>query len=117
MKESIRSIINDDAKQIVLLINGNLSASLPPQAAKQLAKVLLSQAALIENNENPNKQIIDQAILMRAGLNIGLSSNKKVLSEASKEAQWNRDLRRYMKADAQSITSKEIFGLPTIKAI
>ncbi len=114
MIDQIRTVINND--QIVMLVNGQLTTSFPPEVARQIARALLSQAAIIENNRNPQKQIMDQAILMRAGFKLGLNSNKKLLDEASKEAQWNSELRRYIKASTASITSKEIFGTPTIKA-
>lgn len=112
-EEQIRLLAHNG--QIVLLVNGRLTADFPPQVARQLAVALNAQAALIENDANPEKTINDQAILMRAGMKLGLTDNKKILKEAHKEAQWNGDLRRYMKgANAPGIKTKEIVGTPTV---
>lgn len=112
MKESIRTIIHNG--KCVLLVNGRLTADLPPEAALQLAAALIQQARQIQNDQHNAASPIDQAILMRAGSKIGLTSNPKVIDEAYKEAQWNRDLRRYMPA-APSIQSREKFGIPLIR--
>lgn len=115
MKEDIRLVAGEET--VVMLVNGKLTADFPPQVARQLAAALLQQAQLIDNEkrakDNP-QAIIDQAILMRAGSGIGLFGNNKAIDEAHKEAQWNRDLRRYMPTPI-SVQSKEKFGLPTIR--
>ncbi|NIB43802.1 hypothetical protein HBA55_29640 [Pseudomaricurvus alkylphenolicus] len=111
MKETIRLLRHND--QIVFLVNGQLTTSFGPEVAKVVARELVSLARQIENDANPERQIMDQAILMRAGINIGLNSNPKLLSEAHKEAQWNRDLRLAMKG-APGIPSNEVVGTPTV---
>jgi hypothetical protein len=112
MKEAIRFIIHNE--RIVMLINGKISADFPPEVAKSLSIALNQQALIIENEQRQRQNLTDQAILMRAGIPIGLGSNKKMLEEAHNEAQWNRELRRYMK-NAPGIKSREIFGTPTIE--
>lgn len=115
MKSQLRSIITESGR-IALLFDGRVIQgmdAIPRQAAEQIARVLLAQCRMIENNENPEKTIADQAILHRAGIPIGLTNNLKMLNEAHKEAQWNRDLRRYM-PNAPGIKSSELVGIPTI---
>lgn len=115
MKSSLRSIITEGGG-IALLFNGRVvpgMEALPRQAAEQIARVLLAQCRMIENTENPEKTIADQAILHRAGIPIGLTNNLKILNAAHTEAQWNRDLRRYM-PNAPGIKSAEMVGTPTI---
>ena len=111
MKESIRTLIHND--QVVMLINGVLAADFPPEAARQLAMALNQQAAIIENEKRNRENVIDQAILMRSGSKIGLMADPKAIGVAFQEAQWNRDLRRFMKR-APGVESKEVFGIPTI---
>ena len=115
MKSQLRSIITE-AGRIALLFDGRVIQgmdAIPRQAAEQIARVLLAQCRMIENNEHPEKTIADQAILHRAGIPIGLTNNLKILNEAHKEAQWNRNLRRYM-PNAPGIKSSELVGIPTI---
>lgn len=112
MKESIRSIIHND--KCVLLINGQLAADMPPQVARQLAAALIQQAQLIDNEQRQRDNLQDQAILMRAGVPINIAASRSTLKEAHNMAQWDRDLRRYMR-NAPGIESREVFGLPTIR--
>ncbi len=116
MKEDIRLVRHKGPTgedKVCILINGKLSADLPYQVAKQVGSLMIGMARDIENDLEPEKQINDQAILMRAGAKIGLSNNVKVLAEAFKEAQWHTDLRRYMPS-APGIKSSEIVGTPTV---
>ena len=112
MKEEIRVVIHNE--KIVMLVNGKLTADFPPEAARALALALNHQAGMIENEKRNIENPLDQALLMRVGAPIGLTSNAKLLEESYKEAQWNRDLRRNVKS-AENIQSKEKFGLPIIK--
>lgn len=112
MKEEIKLIRHED--KVCILINGKLAADLPAEVALQMGAGLIAKGREIMNDRDPEKQIIDQAILMRAGIVIGLSDNPKVLSEALKEAQWHSGLRRYM-PHATGIASSEVVGTPTVK--
>ena len=97
----------------VLLVNGRLTADFPPEVAVLFGRQLMSLGQQMLNDANPNNTIHDQAVLMRAGIPIGFSDNKKILSEAHNQAQHNRDLRRYMR-NATGIPSKAIVGTPTL---
>ena len=73
---------------------------------------LKSMALQIRNDtEDPEKLIRDQAILIRSGVPIDLTDNKKIMDEALKSAQWDSDLRKAIKT---SVESREIFGLPVV---
>ncbi|MDX1497054.1 MAG: hypothetical protein R3352_05835 [Salinisphaeraceae bacterium] len=114
MKNQLRSIVTEQG--IALLFDGKViqgMEAIPRQAAEQIARTLLAQCRILENAEDPQKTIMDQAILHRAGFAVGLTDNGKMLSEAHKEAQWNTELRRYMKG-APGIKTSEIVGTPTI---
>jgi hypothetical protein len=86
---------------------------IPWQVATVLFKEGLGLAKTIENEQNPERLIFDQAILRRAGLPVGLSDNKAIQEEAIKESQWNSKLRRYMRG-FPGIPSKAKFGTPTV---
>lgn len=113
MQEQVRVVAAEG--KVAVLINGKLSFSAPPEIAKAIAIALNSQAMLIENDQRQLKNgFMDQAILMRQGIPLGLTSNRKMLDEAHKEAQWNSALRKYMPR-APGIGSKEVFGTPIIR--
>lgn len=116
MKETIRAIRHaapNGVERVCLLVNGQLVADLPAEVAERFGREMVSMARLIMNDANPQKAIADQAVFMRAGVPLGLTDNPKILAEAHKEAQYNRDLRRYMKR-APGISSREVVGIPTI---
>jgi len=112
VKESIRFVRHDD--KVLILINGVLTADLPWEIALKAGATLISLGKQIENDQNPEEIILDQAILMRAGVQLGLSDNVLIMRESFKEAQGNRDLRRYMPR-APGIESKAVVGTPTIR--
>ncbi len=86
---------------------------MPWQAALEIASQMHRIAKMAEAEDKHEGLIMDTAILHRAGSPVGLSDDPRIKAEARKEAQWNRDLRRYM--PAPSIASKEVFGVPVIK--
>lgn len=116
MQEEVRLIRHKvgNAERVGILVNGKPVADLPYQVARTVGKALIGLAQQIENDSNPLQTIEDQSILMRAGLNIGLSDNPKILDESWKEAQHNSKLRKYMK-NIPEIKGRAIFGTPTIK--
>lgn len=100
---------------VLVLKDGKALCSLPWQAAEQLGKFLISTARLAHNELAAPAQVMDQAILMRAGFPVALGNNPALRERAALEAQWNRDLRRSNLNDQKaSIPSRESFGLPTL---
>ena len=103
--------IRIDGKFVILLEGGTVLLELPWDAALALANAMKVQARRIEERIKASEIIRDQALLMRAGIPIGLSSNSDIMKEAAKEAAWDTDLRRAI----PSIKSAEKFGVPTLK--
>jgi hypothetical protein len=87
-----------------------ISTVLPWEAALEVAQGLRAKAKQAEEEQKALGIIADHAILLRAGVPMGLTSRPDMIQEVVKEALYNRDLRRYM----PSIRSKEVFGTPTI---
>ena len=94
---------------VVIELDGQAFA-LTPDGARQIAKALMVSAAKADEFANANNVIKDQALLIRAGVPIALSRNPKILQEAKREAETDRDLRRYMPMVPSSLT----IGSPTI---
>lgn len=106
----IQFITND--VEIQVTYNGVPVTYMPFAKLLEVSSGLKSVALQIRNDtEDPERLIKDQAILMRSGVPIDLTNNKKILEEALKSAQWDSDLRRAIKT---SVTSREVFGLPVI---
>jgi hypothetical protein len=105
--------IKDDGKLIHLFLDGKFICTLPPAIAREIAHWLIKKAGRIEQLQNIAQTVIDQAILERANTGVGLVADPKILDEAHKEAQWNKDLRRYMPLNG--IEPKSIVGLPNLR--
>jgi hypothetical protein len=103
--------IRQNGEQVQVLLNGRLAAELSWQDARQLAAAIKQVSLLAEAEAKHEGIITDQAILMRAGVRLGLTSDRRMLGEAAKEAAWGRNLRRYMRG---GVKSREVFGLPTV---
>jgi len=101
-----------DGLDVVLVEKGSAILRLPWDAAIALGRAIITQGRRIEETVKANKIIQDQAFLIRKGIPIGLSSNPKILDEAVKEAQFNKELRKQI--PAASIESTSIVGRPTI---
>jgi hypothetical protein len=106
-----RISVQQDGNQVLLVKDGTLLVRLPWEAAQVLAKAIQIQAGKAEEIARAEQIIFDDAILLRAGAPVGLSSNPIILDQAAKEAAWNSKLRRYMPG---GIKSKEKFGTPRI---
>jgi len=105
--------IRQEGTNVLLISNGKLVSIMPWQAAIAVSQAILSKAKQAEEIANAANVIHDNAILHRAGVGIGLSSNSKIVEETKKEMISNRDLRRYM----PNIKSTEIVHAPVIKHV
>lgn len=101
--------VGRDGGLVVLELDGQAFA-LAPEHARTIARALTTSAALADEVRNIPSVIRDQALLMRAGIPISLSRNPRVLSEAKKEAETDRDLRRHIPKAPDKVT----LGSPTI---
>jgi len=103
--------IRCEGRDVVVLEEGRVVLVLPWDAALALADGIKAQARRIEELIKADQIVGDQAVLIRAGVPIGLSSNPDIMKEAEKEAAWNRELRRAI----PSIKSAEKFGTPALR--
>lgn len=108
-------VIQNGAR-VLLLIDGKRVEGMPHHAAMQLSRALAGVAKLADEWDQAERIVADQALLMRAGAPFGLSDNPKIIAEARKQAELDRDLRRYLPRPAiPAIASRETFGAPTIR--
>lgn len=103
-----------DEMPVSIIYNGKLLAHMPIEVVSLIIRQVNSVAKEIENEEDKPRLITDQAMLFRAGINVGFTNNPKILAEAHKEAQWNTTLRRHQPAAVKPITSTEWLGTPSI---
>ena len=107
--------VRAEGEFVQIVKDDRLVFELPWQAALDLAKAIHGKAKECEEFACRDTIIHDQAIVTRLGLRFGLTSNPHMLKEAAKEAAWNRDLRRYIRADrAMGIASQSVVGTPSV---
>lgn len=102
-----------EGDSIVLVLDGKRVCDMPVQVAKELIRVLDDKVKRIEELQNAEKIILDQAILQRAGSFVGLSNHPKIQDEARKEAQWNSMLRKSM--PLKGIEPRSVVGTPALR--
>lgn len=105
--------IADEGGTVVLVLNGKRMCDMPPDIAKQVSQLLYQKATLADEYINANRIIMDQAIMQRAGVPFGLSSNRKIQDAARCEAQWNTSLRKSM--PIRGVEPKGIVGAPSLR--
>jgi hypothetical protein len=104
--------IRQDGERVLIVEKGRTILDLPWDAAQGLARGILAQAGKAEEIAKAAGIAFDQAVLMRAGANIGLTSNASIQELAANEAAWNSKLRKYMPG---GVKSREKFGRPDVK--
>ncbi len=110
MRKSLR--FRQVGAAVDVIVDGRLVASLPWQAALDSARALQGVARLAETHAKVEQVVDDHALLIRAGVPIGLSHTPRMIDEAAKRAAWDRDLRRYLPG---GVKSREAFGTPAIR--
>lgn len=85
-----------EQNSVKLIVDGQLVLDMPWEAALELGKGLIHQARKAEEWTKAPEVIRDQAILMRAGIPLALTSDPVKRKEAGKDAAWDSDLRRAM---------------------
>ncbi|MEW6211545.1 MAG: hypothetical protein AB1631_24475 [Acidobacteriota bacterium] len=103
--------IRQEGERVLLIEDGRLILDMPWQAAIEVARAIYQKAKQAEQLASVDRLIIDQAVLLRAGVPFGLTSHPLILRESVKEALSNRQLRRYMPG---GIRSQSVVGSPTI---
>lgn len=97
--------------RLSLIVDGRLILEGHWSMFDELAAMMRSSARKAEEWDSAEAVARDNAILLRAGVPIGLSNNPAIRAETIKLAETDRDLRRYMPG---GIGGKELFGRPTI---
>jgi len=103
--------VRQEGVRVVVIKNGRTIFEMPHDAALALAKAIWTQAKLAEEFANADDIVLDQALLTRLGVPIGLSDNRDIRAAADREAAWNSDLRRYAPG---GVRSRERVGVPSI---
>lgn len=104
--------VSADGANVQLAYNGKLVADMDWSVALALAKALIVKGKQAEEWAKADQVMGDQALMLRTNAPFGLTSNRAILQEAAKEAQWGSELRRYL--PMKGVPSKEAFGTPSI---
>lgn len=100
-----------EGERVHVVADGKAVLDLPWQAALELSRALYVAGKRAEEYAKRAGQVMDQAILLRAGAPIGVSDRADVQEEAAKEAAWNSDLRRFMPGGVKSEAQP---GVPSV---
>lgn len=112
-QESLR--VRHEGARVLVLKDGRSLLDLPWQAALDLSKALQAQGKRAEEIDKAQAIIADQAIVTRLGFRFGLTSHPALLRAATKEAAWNRNLRRAIPSHrAHGIASQTVVGSPRV---
>lgn len=104
--------VRQEGTRVVVIVDGRAVLDLPWQAAQGMAKAIMAKAKEAEELASAESIAMDSAILLRAGVPLGLTSHPKILDLARKEAVSNRRLRRAMPG---GIKSKTQYGRPAVE--
>lgn len=96
---------------MLLIVDGRAELEVPWDQAEVLGRALIAKAREAEEIAKADTIAFDHAILLRAGANLGLSNNPKIVEEAGKKAAWDSNLRRYMPG---GVRSQENVGVPAV---
>lgn len=103
--------LRQKGRRVALLVGGKCVLDIDWSAAETLAKALYTQAKKGEEFAKADAIINDNAVLLRSGAPLGLSSHPKIKAETIKTALNDPKLRRYMPG---GVKSRAILGTPTI---
>jgi hypothetical protein len=110
--ESLRTVrVRREGTKLFVIFNGRLFLEMEWRAADELCGVLRQVARQCEELEKAPQIAKDAALLLRAGVPIGLSNDPKINHEAAKIAARDSELRRALPG---GIKSEVQLGTPTI---
>lgn len=98
-------------ERVIVLEEGKAVLNMPWEMALSVGKALVKRSKVAEERANALQVIKDQALLIRAGAPVGLTSDPEIQKEAVKEATHSRELRRALPG---GIKSQSLVGAPTI---
>lgn len=112
-QRSVSVLPAPDQGKVLLLVDGKLIAELPWQIADKIGELLKAGARLVENAENPEKLIEAQADMVRLGLPVAMSHDPRILKEANKVLQNDR---QFMKQNSgMSVPYTGVVTSPTVE--
>lgn len=85
--------IRQDGDHVLLTIDGK-AFRMPWQTALAMGRALQAKARQAEELVAANRIVADEALLIRAGAGLSLSSNPAIRAQAHRDAQWDSQLRR-----------------------
>ena len=89
-------------------------AEVPSEKAREVGRAILQVAGLAAEWANAEEVARDNAILLRAGVPVGITNHQAILEEAKTIAVSDRELRRAMPG---GVKSREVFGTPSIRQL
>jgi hypothetical protein len=105
------SILQADGDE-VLEVDGRVFVQVFNAGAIELGNAIIAKAREVEAEVKAADIAYDQAILLRAGAKLGLTSDPDTQDLAAQEAAWNTDLRRYMRG---GVKGRAQFGVLEVK--
>lgn len=99
-----------DGDRVLLTIDGRTIA-IPWEHADEIARGLTVKARQAEEEQKALGIAADNALLLRVGVPLGLTSRPDILAESAHIAQYDRDLRRHLPG---GVRSQEAFGTPSV---
>lgn len=97
----------------VVIVHKERAIVMPYQAALEVAKAIIFKAKKCEEIALALKIAKDEAILIRAGIPIGLTNHPDIKKEAMQMAQHDSKLRRFM--PLKGVQTGEHVGTPSLK--
>ncbi len=110
MIQPIKVSVKQEGSRVLLEIGGR-AVAMPWDKALELSRALRVMGKKAEAHDSAQRIIHDGAILLRAGVPVGLTDDVKLQEEIAKEAAWNKELRRYMPG---GIRSRAVVHAPKI---
>lgn len=104
--------VRQDDERVLLIVNGQCVLDLPWDGALEIGRALIAQGRRAEEIAKAAGVILDHAILVRAGVPIGLAVDPRIRKEAEETAVSDSSLRRYMPG---GVRSTESVGAPSVK--
>lgn len=104
--------VRQDDERVLLIVNGQCVLNLPWDGALEIGRALVAQGHRAEEIAKAAGVAYDHAILVRAGIPIGLAVDPRVRKEAEKVAVSDSSLRRKMPGGVKSTQS---VGAPSVR--
>lgn len=97
--------------RITVLYHGGVVADMEAGTARALGRALIAIGRKSEEWAKAEEVAADAAVLMRAGVSVGLANHPDVQKEAVKHALHDRDLRRFM---SNNVSERSVVGTPAL---